>query len=603
MKQTSQPDFRYLLKLLRPYRALAAGVVAASFVASLCDGVSIGMLIPLLSSIQGMQDHTQLPRLVQLGTQALASLPVSTQIYVSICLVVTAIVLKNVLLGVSIRCGYQMSSGLSADLRTRAVNMLLDVGLAFHDRSKAGELIDKTVYSTAAVEDVVRSAVEMLAQLITFLVLLGLLVVLSWKLTLVTLIIGGLFMWLTSAYNRHLGAVGEAFVTSSRELVSGVHEMLGGIRVIQTFGRQESQLGRLARLIDQQRLTTLHLNFGNYAVHLLTDVLGAFAIGALFVLTMRIYEMDQRILIVLLFPFVYVITRMIPVVKQINLARAMIASRWEFVRIVRDFLRLDDKPFVASGRAAFQGVAREIAFEGVGFRYDPGAAPALADVSFRIERGRTTALVGRSGSGKSTVIGILQRHYDPQQGAVRIDGVPLGEFDVPSLRRRLGVVSQDVFIFNDSVRANIAFGVDGADEPRIVEAARRAGAHDFICTLPNGYETVLGDRGVKLSGGQRQRISIARAMLRDPEILILDEATSSLDSRSEQRIHEGIAALGRDRTVIVIAHRLSTIESADWIIVLKDGRVAQEGTAETLLARDGEFRWLSQHPETRGGED
>ena len=604
MKRAPDLDLRFLLELLRPYHARAAVVVAMSFLSSLCDGISIGMLIPLLSSIQGVHDQDQLPRLVQLGTNALASFPVATQIYLSIALVVTAIVLKNLLLGISIRNGYQMSSGLAADLRTRASNMLLDVGLEFHDRNKAGELIEKTVYSPAALEDVVRSAVEMIAQIITFLVLLGLLVVLSWKLTIVTLLIGVAFMSITSSYNRHLASIGEEFATSSRNLVSRVHETLGGIRVIKSFGREDSQRRRLGELIDRQRRASLRLNFGNYAVHLLTDVVGAFAIGALFLVTMQIYEMDKRVLIVLLFPFVYVITRMIPVVKHINLARAVIASRWEFVRIVHAFLRLDDKPFVRSGRAPYPGLAREIAFEGVTLRYNADASPALDDVSFRVARGKTTALVGHSGSGKSTIIDILQRHYDPQQGAVLVDGVPLDQFDVSSFRRRLGVASQDVFIFNDTVRFNIAFGVDDADERRIVEAAGRAGAHDFISELPNGYDTVLGDRGVKLSGGQRQRIAIARALLRDAEILILDEATSSLDSPTEESIHEAIAALGRDRTLIVIAHRLSTIESADWIIVMKDGRVVEEGTAEKLLAMDGEFRWLSQHPESasEGGE-
>lgn len=588
-------EARYLLEVLRPYRAMCAIVIATSFVSSLCDGISIGMLIPLLSNLQGMADSDQLPALLQPATAALGSYPVSTQIYLSIALVVTAMVLKNLLLGVSIHFGYRVSSGLAADLRRRATAMLLDVSLEYHNQNKAGELIEKTVYSTAALEDLVRNAVEMVAQIITFLVLFGLLIVLSWKLTLVTVLIGIVFMWLMSVYTRRLLAIGQEFSTSSRSLLSGVHESLGGIQVIKSFGREENQRERIGVMIDRHRKASLRLNFGNYVVHLLTDVLGALAIGVLFVVTMRIYEIDTKVLVVLLLPFVYVLTRIIPVLKQINVARAVITSRWAFMRVVYDFLRLEDKPFVKSGDTPFPGMRRDIRFEGVTFHYDQEAEATLRDVSFQIERGKTTALVGRSGSGKSTLIALLQRHFDPQGGAVLVDGVPIEDFDAKSFRRSLGVVSQDVFMFNDSVRFNIGFGAAGADETRVVEAAKKAGAHEFISQLPEGYDTTLGDRGVKLSGGQRQRISIARAILRDPEILILDEATSSLDSRTEEEIHEAVAELGRERTVIVIAHRLSTIESADRIVVIKEGRVVEQGTAAELLARDGEFRWLSQH--------
>jgi len=603
MKWASEFELSYLLEVLRPYRAMVGVVIATSFVSSLCDGISIGMLIPLLSNIQGMEGSDQLPSMLRTATDALGVYPVATQIYLSIALVVTAMLLKNLLLGVSIHTGYRVSSGLAADLRRRATAMLLDVGLEFHNQNKAGDLIEKTVFSTGALEDLVRNAVEMVAQIITFLVLFGLLIVLSWKLTLVTLLIGIVFMWLMSLYTRRLLAIGEEFATSRRSLLSAVHESLSGMSVIKSFGREESQGQRIGAMIARHRQASLRLNFGNYAVHLLTDVLGALAIGALFVITMRIYEIDTKVLIVLLLPFVYVLTRIIPVLKQINVARAVITSNWAFMRVVRDFLRLEDKPFIKSGETIYPGLAREIRFEGVAFRYEADAARALEDVSFRVERGKTTALVGRSGSGKSTIIGVLQRHYDPQQGSVLVDNVPLESFDARSFRRRLGVVSQDVFMFNDTVRFNIGFGADDPEDGRVVEAARQAGAHEFISALPQGYDTILGDRGVKLSGGQRQRISIARAVLRDPEILILDEATSSLDTRTEERIHEAIVALSRDRTVIVIAHRLSTIENADWIIVMKDGRVAEEGTASELLAGDGEFRWLSQHSTGSSGEN
>ncbi|MBN2489639.1 MAG: ABC transporter ATP-binding protein [Planctomycetes bacterium] len=610
MKAATRRELRYLCRMLGPYRAVTVVIIATSFLASLCDGISIGMLIPLLSNIQGMQDSAELPRLLRHATELLAPYPVSTQILLAIALVVTAILLKNLLLGLSIYFGYRVSSGIAADLRMRATALLLDVGLEYHHRTKIGERIEKTLYNTAALEDLTRHAVEMVAQVITFGVLFALLLLLSWKLTLIVLAIGAVFMWLTFAYTRRLAAVGENFAASSRELLSGVHESLSGIQVIKACGREPSQQDRLRRIIERHRRNTLRLNFSNYVVHLLTDVLGAFAIGGLFLVTMRVYAMDSKLLIVLLFPFVYVITRIIPVLKQINMARAVIVSRWPFMRLVYDFLRVDDKPFLKSGVRPFAGLRREIRLENVTFAYAGEATPALRDVSLRLRHGETTAVVGRSGSGKSTLVGLVLRFQDPQEGRVLVDDVPLGSFDTSSYRRRIGVVSQDVFIFNDTVRANIAFGgVDPVAEEAIVEAARRAGADEFIRALPGGYDTLLGDRGVKLSGGERQRISIARAVLRDPEILILDEATSSLDARTEERIHEAIAELGRDRTVIVIAHRLSTIAGADWIVVMKDGRVAEQGRPAELRARGGEFQWLarsatdSPRPPSSGGPD
>jgi len=570
-------------------------IVLSSFLASLCDAISIGMLVPLLGSLQGMQDHDKLPTLIRHAMNLLSPYSVETQIYLSITLVMTAVLFKNGLLGVSIYFGYWLSSRLSADMRTRAMTMLMTVGIEYYHRTKSGELIEKTLQNTAFLEDLTRHAVEMIAYIITFFVLFVLLIILSWKLTIIILILGVLFMWLTSAYTRSLSPIGGRFATSSRELHTSIHENISGIHLIKAFAREKRQLLRIRKAISRHQRNTLQLNFRNYIVHLLTDILGACAIGALFIVTMRMFELDTKGLFVILFPFVYIITRLIPVLKQINIARAMISSRWPFVTLVNDFLRMDNKPVVPDGSSMYPGLKNELRYDHVTFSYGRGLEPALADVSFSVNRGKTTAIVGQSGSGKSTIVSLLLRFYDPLQGAVLVDGVPLTEFDCESYRRRVGVVSQDVFIFNDSVSYNIGFGADGeVPQTRILEAAQKAGAHEFIMNLKDGYDTLLGDRGVKLSGGQRQRISIARAVLRDPEILILDEATSSLDTRMEKLIHRAIDELGRNRTLIIIAHRLSTIRNADEIIVMKHGRVQEIGSAEELLQRKGEYYMLSQ---------
>jgi len=605
MSDQPESEMRFLLRAMHPYRYAVVLIVLASFLGSAFQGISIGLLIPLLSNLQGMPSDDQLPALIRQARGLLSPYSVETQIYLSITLVVVAIVLKNVLLGLAIYLGYWVSSRMTADLRTRAATMLLGVGIAYYHHTKAGELIEKTVQNTSTLEELTRYGVEMIAHVITFLVLFALLFILSWQLTVITILIGAVFMWMTTVYTRSLAVRGESFATSSRELLTGIHESISGIQLIKSFARETSQFRRLKKAIDRHQRNTLQLNFRNYVVHLLTDILGAFAIGGLFVVTMLVYRMDSKVLIVLLLPFVYIITLIIPVLKQINIARAVMVSRWPFLRLVHDFVRLDNKPSVPDGPVPFPGLAEKLEFDHVTFAYEDDAEPALEDVTFTIPGGTTTAVVGQSGAGKSTLVSLLLRFYDPEGGAVRVDGRSLTEFDLASYRTRVGVVSQDVFVFNESVRFNIGFGA-GSDptDASIIEAAKKAGAHAFIQNLPEGYDTVLGDRGVKLSGGQRQRISIARAVLRNPEILILDEATSSLDSRMERLIHESIMELARNRTVIIIAHRLSTIRSADQIVVLKDGRVQEIGSAEELVRKKGEYYLLAQidePPETGEG--
>jgi ABC-type multidrug transport system fused ATPase/permease subunit len=238
---------------------------------------------------------------------------------------------------------------------------------------------------------------------------------------------------------------------------------------------------------------------------------------------------------------------------------------------------------------------RDLVFDRVGFAYKPGEKTVLDDVSLRVERGKMTAIVGPSGAGKSTLINMAARLYDPQQGSVRVDGVDLRDLDIGSWRKQLAVVSQDTFIFNDTAANNIGFGRGNASMDRIRSAAEFAAAAEFIEGLPQGYDTMLGDRGVRLSGGQQQRIAIARAVFADPELLIFDEATSNLDTFTERAIQDAMERISRSRTVLVVAHRLSTIRKADKVVVLEDGRVVEEGRHRELLARRGRYWEMVEH--------
>jgi subfamily B ATP-binding cassette protein MsbA len=262
------------------------------------------------------------------------------------------------------------------------------------------------------------------------------------------------------------------------------------------------------------------------------------------------------------------------------------------VEEVLSFLNTDDKQYVTSGNVNHMATDQDIVFDRVSFQYDPCDEPALSEASFRILAGRTTAFVGPSGGGKSTVMKLLLRFHDPTDGRIIVDRHSLPEFDIDFWRSQIALVSQDVYLFNASVRENIAYGRLDAGLDEIIEAARKADAHDFIERLPNKYDTALGHHGLRLSGGQQQRITLARAIIRNPRILILDEATNALDSISEQWVQETLDKLRENRTVVMIAHRLSTIERADQIIVLEKGRVRERGTLPELVKAGGLFARL-----------
>lgn len=284
--------------------------------------------------------------------------------------------------------------------------------------------------------------------------------------------------------------------------------------------------------------------------------------------------------------------RLQPQMKIFDSARVNLGGLTGSVEQVMELLNRADKTYISSGKLPFKGLKQAITFNCVTFRYDPLEKPVLQQISITIPRGKTTAIVGPSGAGKSTLIGLLCRFYDVTTGDIYVDGEPLKQLNLADWRSRIAIVSQDTHLFSSTITENIAYGRLDATTDEIIAAAKLAHAHDFILELPQGYETKVGDRGVRLSGGQRQRLALARAIICNPEILILDEATNALDSISEHLIQEVLQSFGQDRTVIVIAHRLSTIEQADQIIVMEKGRVREQGSIQSLLQLNGLFAKL-----------
>jgi ABC-type multidrug transport system fused ATPase/permease subunit len=293
--------------------------------------------------------------------------------------------------------------------------------------------------------------------------------------------------------------------------------------------------------------------------------------------------------------FLLLLFRLMGPVSNLVAARNRIVASMNDFNALMQFYDEAGRQRMKNGDLQAPPLRRDLVFDRVGFAYKPGEKTVLDDVSLRVERGKMTAIVGPSGAGKSTLINMVARLYDPQQGSIRVDDVDLRELDIGSWRRQLAVVTQDTFIFNDTAANNIGFGHSNASMDRIRSAAEFAAAAEFIEGLPQGYDTMLGDRGVRLSGGQQQRIAIARAVFADPELLIFDEATSNLDTFTERAIQDAMEKISRSRTVLVVAHRLSTIRKADKVVVLEDGRVVEEGRHRELLARRGRYWEMVEH--------
>ena len=563
----------FVLSLIRPYRLQVTVFLLVSLVASLCDGISAGLLVPLFVSLQEGQSYAALPAVLRRLALLFGSYPPREQILFSLAAVVAAVLAKNALLAASTYLAAALSTHITLDLRRRGFDLLMRVRMDFLRRAQPGDLVERLLSHTSRIEYLIVQAADFFVNLTSFIALFVVLLILSWRLTLISAVAAGSILGVLTIYVRFLARAGSKAEDRSRELAASVHETIGGMHVIRAAVQEPRYAARLHEHATAYARANRHIIFGNYMAHILTESLGVIALGVVCIAALQVLDSRRGVVLVQLVPFVYVLTRILPAIKELNRARAQIASRWPFARSIHELLRENDEPFMRSGSRPFDGLTRGIRFEHVSFAWEGGSTRAIDDVSFEIPAGRTTALLGPSGAGKSTVIDLLLRFHDPQRGTVRIDDRPLPDLDLASYRGRIAVVSQDEFIFNDTLRANLTLGAEDPAPEAVVAAATIAGVDELARGLPNGYDTVVGQRGATLSGGQRQRVAIARAILRQPSILILDEATSALDTASEASIREALDVAFRGCTRIVIAHRASAVTGADHVVTLRAGRV------------------------------
>jgi subfamily B ATP-binding cassette protein MsbA len=579
---------RSLIPLLRLHKWRFGAIVILGLLQSFSEGVGIGLLIPLLSGlVSGPQLQPRGQWLVSKLGSLFQSVPPDRRLMVIVVCVFGA-VLANALLSYVNHVLYGWEDGnIAHSLRRRIFQQLLTVHFGFIERDRSGHLLNLLASDTWRVRDALGILVSLMITTSTVAVYVGLLLLMSWRLTLVVaiaiLVISTIIRLLTKAARQ----LGQMVTRANSELAHRMVEGIDGMRVIRAFVRENYEQARFDSTSNRLRQVMLRMNVLEGIVHPVYEILAA-ALVLIILLVAVPNARDSSVLLV----FAFVLYRIQPRVKEFDASRVRLAALSTSVEEVFSFLNTADKVYTISGSVAHLRGDPTIVFDKVSFRYDAADDLALTEASFTIPAGQTTAFVGPSGGGKSTVMKLILRFYEPTKGSIRVGGESLSDLQVEFWRNQIAVVSQDVYLFDATVRENIAYGRLDARPDEIIEAARKADAHEFIERLPNKYETVLGHHGMRLSGGQQQRISLARAIIRDPRILILDEATNALDSISERWIQDTLDKLRENRTVIMIAHRLSTIERADQIIVLDKGRVRESGQLPDLVKAGGLFARL-----------
>jgi ATP-binding cassette subfamily B protein len=576
-RSTSPTGRRTLVRLLgflRPYRASFAVSSVLAILSQLAGIAAVVLVGIVINELDG--DH---------DTQTLV---------LEICAVVGLGLVRGALMyGRRVISGRQ-ALGVEYDLRDELYSHFLRLSFGFYDRSQTGQLMSRATIDLQAVRFFLGYGLIFFAQhVITIVVVTAVLFVFSWKLALVALSMTPVIALTAYRYSRVSHPVLRDVQQKLADVATVAEESITGVHVVKSFAQEERRERSFSRAANEVFTRTLAANRQRATyVPLLTflplvaQALVLLAAGRMVVsgeMTIGAFSSFYLLLAMLVMPL-----RMLGM--WIGQAQRAVAAGERIFEILDEPEEVADAP----GARVLAPGPGEVVFENVSFGYDRDRL-VLEDVDLRVPAGRTIALIGRTGSGKTTLATLVPRFYDATDGRVLVDGVDVRLLERRSLRREIGVISQDPFLFSASIRDNIALGMPDAPSEAVEAAARAAQAHDFILELPHGYDTVVGERGITLSGGQRQRIAIARALLIDPRILILDDATASVDATTEARIRAGLREVMRDRTTIIIAHRLSTIALADDVVVLDDGRIAARGTPTELLETSQVFREIHEH--------
>ncbi|MBW4517637.1 MAG: ABC transporter ATP-binding protein/permease [Timaviella obliquedivisa GSE-PSE-MK23-08B] len=581
----------FLYQSASPKWHLAYLGLSLSVLASCLEVASTALTLPLLQLLGNSSTSTKTHGFGFASSflNFYEQLPHSSKLLTILLALLSLTIIKNgsqYLSNISINA-FMLQSGTL--LRQNCIKRFLELELPFYTKASLGELLSYVNEQAQRSEQLVSNILELGREVLSTAFLLVFLVYLSPALTLITIVSLVVVVVALRFIIRGVQIYGRQSALAIENFSVLVAEMISGMRVIKSFGTEQREFDRAKQALQDRYQAEFMAYRFNSAVAPLTEVAGITVLLVIILMGTQVFTGSAAVSLSILLTYTLTLLRTLPRVNHLNGLRSQLFLLSGSLENIQGFLANTAGTSLPDGKLLYRSLKSDLTFECLGFRYSDNSEPVLRDLDLKIPQGKVTAIVGHSGSGKSTLVDLILRFHDPYQGSLKVDDIDLRDLQISSWRKAIATVSQDTFLFNTSVRENIAYGRSNATDAEVFAAAKQAYADEFIQALPQGFDTVVGNRGTMLSGGQRQRIAIARAILRDPDILILDEATSALDSTSEQIVQKAIEEVSRDRTVIVIAHRLSTIERADNIVVIHQGRVIEQGTHLQLLNLQGQY--------------
>ena len=565
-------DFIRLLEFFKPYKVrLVAAFIFSGLVAAL-TGAYAWLVRPVLDGI-----------FIDKDTFLLNVLPLA--------ILAVAVMKAAFSYGQNYLMNY-VGNQVITDIRERLFLQLMRLPVRFHDSNTSGRLVSRVINDVNMMANAVVGVLkDLFQQGLTFLAMFGVILYQNWKLAAVSLLVIPISSFTMVRMGQRLRSLATRGQERMGDMASTLQETLSGIRIVKAFGREEAE-GRRFRYSNEAflRMTMKAIQVSSLGnSHM--EVIGVVGVAA--IIWYGGYLVIQGAMTPgAFFSFLTAMFMAYTPIRRLSGANNVVQQALSAAERVFTVLDMENERSRDHGLKQLAPISRSLEFRGVTFQYESSDAPAVTGVDLAVAAGEVVALVGSSGSGKTTLVSLVPRFYEPSEGGLYIDGHDIREYTLQSLRAQIGMVSQSTVLFDETIQYNIAYGRSDASQADIIEAAKAAYAHDFIQRLPNGYETFIGENGVKLSGGERQRLAIARAILRDSPLLILDEATSALDSESERIVQLALTNLMKNRTTLVIAHRLSTIQNADRIVVLNRGRIVEVGSHQDLLRRDGFYKRL-----------